>query len=322
MCSPRRRYRCGRFRTMAVNVDGQLPAGVSAKDIILAVIAKIGTGGGQGYVIEYRGSAIESLSMEGRMTICNMSIEAGARAGMVAPDETTFEFLRGRPHAPQGADWDAAVAAWQQLRTDEGAEFDTEVYIDASTLSPFVTWGTNPGQGVPLSASVPDPELMVDEGERQSAEKALAYMDLRPGTAMRDISVDTVFVGSCTNGRIEDLRVVADVLRGRKVADGRADARRARFDARARAGRIRGPRRDLHRRRCGVAAGRLLDVSWNESRSTVARPALRVDVEPKFRRAPGQGWPHAFGVACSRRRHRRARHFVLARRSDSLIGRP
>ncbi|OMC33835.1 3-isopropylmalate dehydratase large subunit [Mycobacterium sp. GA-1841] len=208
------------FKTMAVNVDGVLPPGVSAKDIILAVIAKIGTGGGQGHVIQYRGSAIEALSMEGRMTICNMSIEAGARAGMVAPDETTFEFLKGRPNAPKGADWDAAVAAWRELRTDEGAEFDTEVYLDAAALSPFVTWGTNPGQGVPLSASVPDPELMGDDAERQSAEKALAYMDLRPGMAMRDIAVDTVFVGSCTNGRIEDLRVVADVLRDRKVADG------------------------------------------------------------------------------------------------------
>ncbi|BCI82276.1 3-isopropylmalate dehydratase large subunit [Mycolicibacterium sp. TY66] len=208
------------FKTMAVNVDGELPPGVSAKDIILAVIAKIGTGGGQGHVIEYRGSAIESLSMEGRMTICNMSIEAGARAGMVAPDETTFEFLKGRPHAPQGADWDAAVAAWTALRTDEGAEFDTEVHIDAATLSPFVTWGTNPGQGVPLSANVPDPEQMFDEGDRLAAEKALAYMDLRANMPMRDIAVDTVFVGSCTNGRIEDLRVVADILRGRKVADG------------------------------------------------------------------------------------------------------
>ncbi|MBS1695835.1 MAG: 3-isopropylmalate dehydratase large subunit [Actinobacteria bacterium] len=208
------------FRTMAVNVDGELPPGVSAKDIILAVIAKIGTGGGQGHVIEYRGSAIESLSMEGRMTICNMSIEAGARAGMVAPDDTTFDYLRGRPHAPSGADWDAAVTAWRGLRTDEGAEFDTEVYIDAASLSPFVTWGTNPGQGVPLSASVPDPELMLSDADRQSAEKALAYMDLRPGTAMRDIPVDTVFVGSCTNGRIEDLRVVADVLRDRTIADG------------------------------------------------------------------------------------------------------
>jgi 3-isopropylmalate/(R)-2-methylmalate dehydratase large subunit len=208
------------FKTMAVNVDGELPAGVSAKDVILAVIAKIGTGGGQGYVIEYRGSAIESLSMEGRMTICNMSIEAGARAGMIAPDETTFEFLRGRPHAPTGAEWDAAVDAWRRLRTDDGAEFDTEVYLDAATLSPFVTWGTNPGQGVPLADAVPDPEMIVDEGDRQAAEKALTYMDLTPGTAMRDIAVDAVFVGSCTNGRIEDLRVVADVLRGRKVADG------------------------------------------------------------------------------------------------------
>ncbi|PRC43866.1 3-isopropylmalate dehydratase large subunit, partial [Mycobacterium sp. ITM-2017-0098] len=208
------------FKTMAVNVDGELAPGVSAKDIILAVIAKIGTGGGQGHVIEYRGSAIEALSMEGRMTVCNMSIEAGARAGMVAPDETTFEYLRGRPHAPQGADWDAAVAAWTQLRTDEGAQFDTEVHIDAATLTPFVTWGTNPGQGVPLSDSVPDPELIFDEAERQAAEKALTYMDLRAGTPMREIPIDTVFVGSCTNGRIEDLRVVAEVLRGRKVADG------------------------------------------------------------------------------------------------------
>lgn len=208
------------FKTMAVNVDGELPPGVSAKDVILAVIAKIGTGGGQGHVIEYRGSAIEALSMEGRMTICNMSIEAGARAGMVAPDDTTFEFLRGRPHAPKGADWDAAVAAWSQLRTDPGADFDTEVHIDAAALSPFVTWGTNPGQGIPLAAAVPDPELIVDEGERQAAEKALTYMDLRPGTAMRDVAVDTVFVGSCTNGRIEDLRVVADVLNHRSVADG------------------------------------------------------------------------------------------------------
>ena len=208
------------FKTMAVTVDGPLPRGTTAKDVILAVIAKIGTGGGQGHVIEYRGSTIESLSMEGRMTICNMSIEAGARAGMVAPDQTTYEFLRGRPYAPAGAQWAAADAAWERLRTDEGAEFDTEIHIDATTLSPFVTWGTNPGQGVPLSEAVPDPELMVGDDQRQAAEKALTYMDLRPGTPMRDISVDTVFVGSCTNGRIEDLRAVAEVLRGRMVADG------------------------------------------------------------------------------------------------------
>src|SRR2546421_4119705 len=200
------------FKTMAVEVSDHLPEGVTAKDLILAVIAKIGTGGGQGHVIEYRGSAIRSLSMEARMTVCNMSIEAGARAGMVAPDATTYEFLRGRPHAPTGAQWDAAQAYWDQLRTDDGAEFDTEVYLDAASLTPFVTWGTNPGQGVPLGAAVPDPELMTDDHERQAAEKALAYMDLRPGLPMREIAVDTVFVGSCTNGRIEDLRAVADIL--------------------------------------------------------------------------------------------------------------
>jgi len=208
------------FKTMAVNVDGALPPGVSAKDLILAVIAKIGTGGGQGHVIEYRGSAIESLSMEARMTVCNMSIEAGARAGMIAPDATTYEFLRGRPHAPTGKQWDEAVAAWDRLRTDDGATFDTEVFLDAAELSPFVTWGTNPGQGAPLAEAVPDPQLFGDDVARRAAEKALEYMDLRPGVPMRDIGVDVVFVGSCTNGRIEDLRIVADVLRDRRVADG------------------------------------------------------------------------------------------------------
>ncbi|HWD02998.1 MAG TPA: 3-isopropylmalate dehydratase large subunit [Amycolatopsis sp.] len=207
------------FKTMAITVDGELQPGVTAKDIILAVIAKIGTGGGQGYVLEYRGKAIEKLSMEARMTICNMSIEAGARAGMIAPDETTFAYLKGRPHAPQGADWDAAVADWRELRTDEGATFDAEVHLDADELTPFVTWGTNPGQGLPLGASVPDPAKIGDENERASAEKALSYMDLTPGTPLREISVDTVFLGSCTNGRIEDLRAAAEVLRGRKVAE-------------------------------------------------------------------------------------------------------
>ncbi|AMY18704.1 3-isopropylmalate dehydratase large subunit [Rhodococcus kroppenstedtii] len=208
------------FKTMAVTVDGELGDDVSAKDLILAVIAQIGTGGGQGHVIEYRGSAIEKLSMEARMTICNMSIEAGARAGMIAPDDTTFEYLQGRPHAPAGADWDRAVEAWSQLHTDEGATFDKEVRIDASTLTPFVTWGTNPGQGAPLGASVPDPERIADDGESQAARKALDYMGLEAGTPLRDIAVDTVFLGSCTNGRIEDLRVAASVLDGRRVADG------------------------------------------------------------------------------------------------------
>ncbi|MGW9212709.1 3-isopropylmalate dehydratase large subunit [Embleya sp. NPDC055664] len=208
------------FKTMAVTVEGALPEGVGAKDLILAVIARIGTGGGQGYVIEYRGQAIRNLSMEGRMTVCNMSIEAGARAGMIAPDETTFAYLDGRPHAPQGADWDTAVAYWRSLVTDEDAVFDKEVVIDAAELSPFVTWGTNPGQGAPLAESVPDPVAIVDPVERAAAEKAIAYMGLTAGQKLRDIAVDTVFVGSCTNGRIEDLREVADIVKGRKVADG------------------------------------------------------------------------------------------------------
>lgn len=208
------------FKTMAVTVNGELPPAVTAKDLILAVIAQIGTGGGQGYVIEYRGEAIRNLSMEGRMTVCNMSIEAGARAGMIAPDATTFAYLQGRDHAPQGADWDAAVEYWTSLKTDDDAEFDHEVVIDAADLAPFVTWGTNPGQGAPLSASVPQPESFADPSERQAAEKALEYMGLTAGQPLRDIKVDTVFVGSCTNGRMEDLRAVADILRGRKVADG------------------------------------------------------------------------------------------------------
>jgi 3-isopropylmalate/(R)-2-methylmalate dehydratase large subunit len=208
------------FKTMAITVDGPLPDGVTAKDLILAVIARIGTGGGQGYVLEYRGEGVQGLSMEGRMTLCNMSIEAGARAGMVAPDETTFTYLEGRPHAPKGADWDAALAYWQTLRTDDDATFDAEVIIEASELSPFVTWGTNPGQGVPLAGSVPSPEDAADEVERVAIERALEYMDLAPGTPIREIPVDTVFVGSCTNGRIEDLRAVASILEGRKVADG------------------------------------------------------------------------------------------------------
>jgi 3-isopropylmalate/(R)-2-methylmalate dehydratase large subunit len=212
-----------RFKTMAINVNsstGELRPGVTSKDVILAIIAKIGTGGGQGYVLEYRGNVIENLSMEARMTICNMSIEAGARAGMIAPDQTTFDYLEGRDRAPKGAEWDEAVVAWRELRTDDDAVFDAEVDIDADTLTPFVTWGTNPGQGVPLGAAVPDPEGFVDESDRVAARKALEYMGLEAGTPMRDIKVDTVFVGSCTNGRIEDLRLAAQVVKGRSVADG------------------------------------------------------------------------------------------------------
>ena len=209
-----------RFKTMAINVEGTLKPGVTAKDIILAVIAQIGTGGGQGYVLEYRGSAIRSLSMEGRMTICNMSIEAGARAGMVAPDETTFEYVKGRPHAPTGQDWDEAVAYWKILPTDEGAVFDQEIYINADELEPFVTWGTNPGQGIPLSQAVPSPDDFEDENEKAAAARALEYMNLTAGTPMKDIPVDVVFLGSCTNSRIEDLRAAANIIRGRTMAPG------------------------------------------------------------------------------------------------------
>lgn len=204
------------FKTMAINVEGTLRPGVTSKDIILAVIAKIGTGGGQGYVLEYRGSAIRALSMDARMTVCNMSIEAGARAGMIAPDEITFEYLRGRAHAPEGPDWDAAVEYWKSLTTEDDAEFDAEVFLDANTLDPFVTWGTNPGQGVSLSDTVPFPEDFGDDNAKAAAERALTYMDLEAGTPMKDIRVDTVFLGSCTNSRIEDLRAAADIIRGRE----------------------------------------------------------------------------------------------------------
>lgn len=207
-----------RPKTMAINVEGKLKEGVTSKDIILAIIAKIGTGGGQGYILEYRGSAIRALSMEARMTICNMSIEAGARAGLIAPDQTTFDYIKGRAHAPEGAAWDEAVAYWKTLHSDADAKFDTEITLHADDLSPFVTWGTNPGQGVPLNAEVPNPETMSDEAERTAAERALVYMDLKAGTPMKQIKIDTVFLGSCTNGRIEDLRAAAAIIKGQKVA--------------------------------------------------------------------------------------------------------
>jgi 3-isopropylmalate/(R)-2-methylmalate dehydratase large subunit len=209
-----------RPKTMAVNVTGSLPSGVTAKDLILAIIAQIGTGGGQGHIIEYRGEAIRSLSMEGRLTVCNMSIEAGARAGLIAPDDVTFSYLEGRPHAPSGAAWEAALDYWRSLPTDEGAVFDRSVTVDAASLTPYVTWGTNPAHALPLGASVPDPASMADPDAAASASRALSYMGLTPGTPLRDIAVDTVFVGSCTNGRLSDLRTAAEVLRGRRVTSG------------------------------------------------------------------------------------------------------
>jgi 3-isopropylmalate/(R)-2-methylmalate dehydratase large subunit len=207
-----------RPKTMAITVDGRLKPGVTSKDIILAIIAKISTGGGQGYVIEYRGSAIRALSMEARMTICNMSIEAGARAGLIAPDETTFAYLKDKAHAPQGADWNRALEYWKSLPSDSDAQFDVEVTLDADEIEPFVTWGTNPGQGLPLNQEVPDPSSFANPEEKSAAERALVYMDLKPGTPMRAIKIDTVFLGSCTNGRIEDLRAAAEIIKDKKVA--------------------------------------------------------------------------------------------------------
>jgi 3-isopropylmalate/(R)-2-methylmalate dehydratase large subunit len=206
-----------RPKWMSVTVEGEAPEAVSAKDIVLAIIGRIGTGGGLGHVIEYRGSAIRALSMEGRMTLCNMSIEAGAKAGLVAPDEVTFEYVKGREHAPRGADWDTAVADWRTLVTDEGAAFDTEVVIDAATLRPQVTWGTNPAQVMPIDGTVPSPDDYPDPTTRENVTRALEYMGLQAGTRMSEVAVDTVFIGSCTNSRIEDLRVAAAVMKGRTV---------------------------------------------------------------------------------------------------------
>jgi 3-isopropylmalate/(R)-2-methylmalate dehydratase large subunit len=206
--------------TMAVTVEGELPHGVSAKDVILGIINRIGTGGGTGHIVEYRGSAIRALSMEGRMTVCNMSIEAGARAGMVAPDDTTFAYVEGRPHAPEGADWERALDDWRTLPTDPGATFDREVAIDAAELKPYVSWGTNPAQSVTIDGEVPDPDSFADASKREAAARALAYMDLAAGTPIREIRPDTIFIGSCTNSRMEDLRVAASVVGGRTVAAG------------------------------------------------------------------------------------------------------
>src|SRR5699024_5996381 len=288
------------FKTMAINVDGTLKPGVSSKDIILAVIAKIGTGGGQGYVLEYRGEAIEALSMEARMTICNMSIEAGARAGMIAPDEITFEYLKGRPHAPEGQDWDDAVEYWRSLRTDDGATFDAEITIDANTLEPFVTWGTNPGQGVFLSDSIPMPESFDDPADKDAAERALEYMALEGGTPMKEIPVDTVFLGSCTKARIEDLRMAAAVDRRRMSGQ----------DVQV-----------LWRR---FALCRLFDVSGHEPGPVGPGGARSVYLKPKLRRSPGQGRSYPPGVTGCSRSYRRSWHAVLAVRPghDRLHRRP
>jgi 3-isopropylmalate/(R)-2-methylmalate dehydratase large subunit len=206
-------------KNMRITVNGKLPAGVTAKDMILAIIGKIGTAGGTGYVIEYAGEAVRDLSMEGRMTVCNMTIEGGARAGLVAPDEKTFEYLKGRPMAPKGAEWEAAVTYWKTLVSDEGATYDKEVVLEAADLVPYVTWGTSPEDALPITGAVPDPADEVDPLKRDAIERSLEYMGLKAGTSLNEIPVDTVFIGSCTNGRIEDFRAVAEVVKGKKVAD-------------------------------------------------------------------------------------------------------
>ena len=302
------------FRTLAVNVRGALPDGVTAKDIVLAVIAKIGTGGGQGYVIEYRGEAIEALSMEARMTVCNMSIEAGARAGMIAPDQTTFDYLEGTPHAPTGADWDAAVAEWTALRTDDDAVFDAEVDLDATDLTPFVTWGTNPGQGLPLSASVPDPEEFADESDRaRRRQRARLH-----GPRARDAAAR--HQGRHGLRRLVHQRSHRGPPRrsGRRAGPPRrrrgAHARRPRLGQGAPAGRVRGPRQGLHRGRRRVAPARLLDVPRHEPRHARARRAQRVDVQPQLRGPSGQGRPHAPRQPARRGGDRRPGHAVEPRR--------
>ena len=302
-----------RPKTMAVTVNGSLPEGVTAKDLVLTLITHTGTGGGQGYIVEYRGQAIEELSMEGRMTVCNMSIEWGAKAGMIAPDQTTFDYLEGRPEAPKGADWDAAVEHWTSLRTDDDATFDKEIVLDASEMTPFVTWGTNPGQGVPLGGAVPAPEDFDEPGDAVAAEKALDYMGLEAGTPMRDIEVDTVFVGSCTNGRIEDLRLAAEIIEGRTVAAGHPAARRPGLGPGAAAGRGRGPRRRLQGGRRRVARRRLLDVPGHEPRPARPGGAQRVDLQPQLRGPAGQGRSHPPGLGAGRRGHRGPRHPLVAR---------
>ena len=306
-------------KQMAVTVDGELPPGVSAKDLILAVIAQIGTGGGQGHVIEYRGSAIEALSMEARMTICNMSIEAGATAGLIAPDQTTFDYLQGRRTRPQGADWDAAVEYWSTLRTDDDAVFDREVHIDAASLTPYVTWGTNPGQGLPIGASGARPGRLRRRGRPPAAEQALAYMGLTAGTPLREIKVDTVFLGSCTNGRIEDLRVAAELLRGKHV-DPTPGCSSSPARWRQGAGRGRGPRPGVPRGRRRVARRRVLDVPGHEPRPAQAGRAVGVDQQPQLPGPAGQGRPHPPGVAGRGRRDRADRPPDRPRRPRRTAG--
>ncbi len=284
-------------KNMRAVVDGKLPPGVTAKDIILAIIGEIGTAGGTGYALEYAGEAIRALSMEGRMTVCNMSVEAGAKAGFIAPDEKSYEFVKGRPKSPKGAAWEQAMRYWETLRSDDGAHFDREIRLDAAKLPPLVTWGTSPEQVISVTGRVPVPGEIADENKRIAAETSLAYMGLKGGEKITDIAIDRVFVGSCTNGRIEDLRAAAKVAEGKTGARQRQCDDRAGLGPREGAGGGRRARQDFRRRRFRMARAGLLDVPRDESRQAEAGRALRLDLEPQFRGPPGLQGPHASGVA-------------------------
>ena len=284
-------------KNMRAIVDGKLPDGVTGKDIILAIIGEIGTAGGTGYVLEYAGDAIRALSMEGRMTVCNMSIEGGARAGLIAPDEKAYEFLKGRPKSPKGEAWDAAMRYWETLRSDDGAHFDHEIRLDAAKLPPIVTWGTSPEDVISITGMVPDPDQIADEAKRLSKQRALEYMGLTAGTKITDIKLDRVFIGSCTNGRIEDLRAAAKVVEGKTVNGQCQRDDRAGLGPREGAGGSRRPRQDLPQGRLRMARAGLLDVPCDEPRQAVAGRALRLDLEPQFRGPSGLQGPHASGVA-------------------------
>ena len=284
-------------KNMRAVVDGKLPDGVTGKDIILAIIGEIGTAGGTGYVLEYTGDAIRALSMEGRMTVCNMSIEGGARAGLIAPDEKAFEYLKGRPMSPKGEAWDAAMRYWDTLRSDEGAHFDHEIRLDAAKLPPIVTWGTSPEDVVSISGFVPDPDQIPDEAKRLSKHRALKYMGLTAGTKITDIKLDRIFIGSCTNGRIEDLARGGE---GRRRQDRERQSQRhdrAGLRHREGAGGSRRPRQDLHQGRLRMARAGLLDVPGHEPRQALPRRALRLDLEPQLRGPSGIQGPHPSGVA-------------------------
>ncbi len=296
-------------KNMRITVDGALPPGVTAKDIILAIIGEIGTAGGTGHVMEYAGEAIRALSMEGRMTVCNMSIEGGARAGLIAPDEKTFAYIKGRPKAPSGAAWDQAMRYWQTLGSDEGAQFDREVKLDASKLPPLVTWGTSPENVITVTGKVPDPAAIDDPDKRRAVERALEYMGLVPNTPIKDVTIEHVFIGSCTNGRIEDLRAAAKIVAGKTGPRGRRSDGGARFRPREGTGGAGRPRCDLQGGGLRMARAGLLDVPRHERGSPEAGRALRLHLEPQLRGPAGPQGPHAPRLAGDGRGGRDRRPF-------------